>query len=59
MTDRELNGSLFYLRCLQVGLSIEDTDLLTVGEILDMFTESANDKAEYNVIAGQEDFNRF
>lgn len=42
-----------------MGLSIADTDLLTVGEIFDMFTESGNDKAEYQFIAGQEDFDRF
>lgn len=40
-------------------MSIADTDLLTIGEIFDIFTESGNDKAEYSYVAGQEDFDRF
>lgn len=42
-----------------MGLSIEDTDLLTMGEIFDMIAEHANDDVEYDYIAGQEDFDKF
>ena len=37
---------LFYLRCLQTGLSLTETDLLTVGEIFVMIIESSNDHTE-------------
>lgn len=42
-----------------MGLSIEDTDLLTMGEIFDMITESSNDQEEYATIADQDDFDKF
>ena len=41
---------LFLLRCLQVGLSLRDLDLLTVGMVNDIFAEH---------LATQEDFDRF
>ena len=31
---------LFLLRCLQVGLSLRDLDLLTVGMVNDIFAEN-------------------
>ena len=50
------------LRCVEVGISIADLDLLTIGLILDMWTEKGND-AEYakNPVyaASQEDMDRF
>lgn len=54
-----MTSGLFYLRCVQMGMSIEDTDLLTMGEIFDMITESSNDSYEYETIATQDDFDRF
>lgn len=50
---------LFLLRCLQLGLSIHDLDYLTIGLVLDMFTEKGNDEYEYAVVATQDDFDRF
>ena len=50
---------LFLLRCLQVGLSLRDLDLLTVGMVNDIFIENGNDDYEYKEVAGQEDFDRF
>ena len=55
---------LFLLRCLEAGISIRDLDLLTIGMVLDIWTEKGNDEVKYknvgNVrIAGQEDFDRF
>lgn len=50
---------LFLLRCVQAGISISDLDLLSVGLVLDMWTEKANDNAEYKQLATQEDFDRF
>lgn len=50
---------LFLLRAVQLGVSIRDMDLLTIGLILDMYTESTNDSIKYPSLATQEDFNKF
>lgn len=50
---------LFLLRCVQLGISLSDLDLLTIGMVNDMFTEYANDDYKYKQVAGQEDFDRF
>ena len=34
---------LFLLRCVQVGISINDLQYLTIGLVEDMFTEQDND----------------
>ena len=43
-TDRELTTPLFLLRCMEVGISIRDLDLLTIGLILDIWIEKGNDE---------------
>ena len=50
---------LFLLRCVQLGLSIRDLDLLTIGMVNDMYVESRNDEHKYAVVATQEDFDKF
>lgn len=50
---------LFLLRCVQLGVSIRDLDLLTIGRVNDMFAESRNDEYKYREIATQVDFDRF
>lgn len=50
---------LFMLRAVQMGVSIGDLELLSVGLLLDMFTELQNDSFSYPDMAGQEDFDRF
>ena len=50
---------LFLLRCTEVGISIRDLDLLTIGLVLDMWTEKANDGVKYRWIAEQNDFDKF
>ena len=51
---------LFLLRCVQIGLSIRDLDLLTIGMVNDMYAESRNDEYKgYSALATQEDMNRF
>ena len=51
---------LFLLRCVQLGLSIRDLDLLTIGLINDMFIESRNDDYNgYSEIATQSDYDLF
>lgn len=50
---------LFLLRSVEIGISIQDMDLLTVGLVIDMWTEKANDGVKYNRVAAQEDFDKF
>ena len=42
-----------------LGVSISDLDLLTIGLVLDMWTEKANDGIQYAKVATQEDFDKF
>lgn len=50
---------LFLLRCVQTGISIQDLELLTVGLVLDIFTERVNDDYKWTKMATQEDFDKF
>jgi len=50
---------LFLLRCKQLGLSMTELDLLTIGLINDMFTERENDDFSYDYQAQQSDFDSF
>ena len=52
---------LFLLRCVQLGLSIRDLDLLTIGMVNDMYVESRNDSCPeaYVELATQTDLTIF
>ena len=51
---------LFLLRCVQLGLTLTELDLLTIGIINDMFTERENDDFDgWLEVAGQADFDAF
>lgn len=50
---------LFLLRCVQLGLSMADLDLLSIGLVNDMFTERENDDVKYDYRATQNDMNSF
>ena len=54
-----MTTALFLLRCLQIGLSLRDLELVTAGMVVDMATERANDEAEWEEEATQEDFDKF
>ena len=61
-TDRPMTTPLFLLKCVQLGISIRDLDLLTIGMVKDMYVESGNDQdadKNYNVIATQADFDKW
>ena len=58
-TERELTTPLFFLRCMEFGISIPDLDLLTIGLIMDVWTEKGNDGTDYAYKAQQSDFDRF
>lgn len=56
-----MNTAVFLLRAKQIGLSIAELNVLDYGTVLDMFTESSNDRHgdEYTTLASQEDMDAF
>ena len=50
---------LFLLRCLQIGLSMRDLDLLTIGMVTDLFIENQRDDESFSYIGTQDDFDLF
>ena len=51
---------LFLLRCVQLGISIRDLDLLTIGMVNDMYAESGNDDYKgYSWIGTQREMDAF
>ena len=56
-----MTTGLFLLRCLQIGLSLRDLDLLTIGMVNEIYLESRNDEcaSEWATMASQEDMDRF
>lgn len=54
-----MTTALFLLRCVEVGISISDLDLLTIGMVLDIWTEKGNDSVKYQKVAGQSEFDKF
>ena len=50
---------LFLLRVVELGLSVSDLSLLTIGLVNDMFTEKSNDEYKYKEVATQDDFDGF
>ena len=58
-SSREMTTALFLLRCVEIGISISELDLLAIGMVLDIWTEKANDGVKYSKMAGQTEFDRF
>ena len=54
-----MTTALFLLRCVEIGISIRDLDLLTIGMVLDIWAEKGNDGVKYDRVASQEDFDKF
>lgn len=50
---------LLYLRAVELGLTVADIDQLEIGFIYDLLSERANDDIQYDIIATQEDFDKF
>ena len=59
LTERPTTTPLLLLRTVELGLSISDWSLLTIGLVKDMFTEKNNDEYKYKELATQEDFDKF
>ena len=58
-TEREMTTALFMLRCVQIGLSIRDLDLLTIGLVNEMFIESRNDEYPWAEVGDQQAMDAF
>lgn len=54
-----MTTALFYLRCYELGIGVQDQDELTIGLIMDMITERTNDDYPYQQLADQSDFDAF
>lgn len=50
---------LFLLRCKQLGLSMTELDLLTIGLINDMFCERERDDEKWSILADQDAMDKF
>ncbi|MDO4341030.1 MAG: hypothetical protein Q4C91_23630 [Eubacteriales bacterium] len=50
---------LLLLRAVQLGVHISEMDLLTIGEINDMYTEMQRDEEPHDQIARQDDMDKF
>ena len=57
-TERPMTTALFMLRCVELGLSIADLNLLTIGSVNDMFLEKSRDSMEWREQATQADMDR-
>ena len=58
-TDREMTTPLLLLRAVQLGVQIGEMDLLTIGTVMDMYTELQRDDEPHDQIASQDDMDRF
>ena len=56
---RKESTALFLLRCIQLGLSMDDLDKLTMGMIYDIMIERSNDEYEWPEEATLEDIMKF
>ena len=54
-----MTTALFLLRCVEIGLSLSDLDLLTIGMVDELFIVKENDNTEYSYKADQNDFDNF
>ena len=50
---------LLLLRCVQLGIHISELDLLTIGTVMDMYTELQRDDEPHDQIESQDDMDRF
>ena len=47
------------LRCVQLGIYISELELLTIGIVLDMYTELQRDDEPHEQLASQDDMDKF
>lgn len=56
---RPESTALILLRCIELGLSMDDLDHLTLGMVYEIFVERGNDKYEWDEIATADDIANF
>lgn len=54
-----MTAALYCLRCLQMGLRLEDLEQISEGMVIDMLVEQGNDNETWQPVATQDDFDRF
>lgn len=54
-----MTSALFLLRAKEIGLSLEELDLLTVGAVVDLIVEKSNDHFDYPQQMTQGDIDKF
>ncbi len=50
---------LLLLRAVQLGVHISEMEMLTIGTLLDMYTELQRDDEPHDQLASQDDMDRF
>lgn len=55
-SSRDMTTDLFLLRCVEIGISISELELLSIGTVIDIWTEKANDGLKYSNVTGQDEF---
>ncbi len=53
-----MTTALLVLRAKQIGLTIQELSLMTLGFLYEMLAEQSNDQYDYPLIASQEDFDK-
>ena len=59
MMREESRNRLFSFTQNQEGIHISELDLLTIGTVLDMYTELQRDEEPHDQLASQDDMDRF
>ena len=54
-----MTTGLFMLRCKELGLTVEELELMDFGLVSDMFIEKENDEHKWPFKATQKDFDKF
>lgn len=54
-----MSSALFLLRTKEIGLTLDELDVLSVGTIYDLIAEKANDKYEWPQEMTQSDIDKF
>ena len=50
---------MVYTKPISLGVSVSDLELLSIGMVMDMYTEALNDQEPYARVATQADFDAF
>lgn len=54
-----MTTALVMLRAKQLNMSLDELNMITAGDLLDMMTEQSNDAYKYPYKGNQEDIDRF